>query len=217
MLEDFLSYIVHHLSVNKTDKILLAVSGGIDSMVMLDLFRKCNFHIEVAHIDHSTRNGESSIDALFVSEYCQLHDISCHIKKLDYKILSNGNFQANARKERYSFFEEIMSASNINHLATAHHKDDRLETFIMNLNRKSGLNGLTSLRARNISIIRPLLNINKSDILEYAKKYSIKYREDSSNLEDDYTRNRVRHYITKSILEVFPDFISNSNHSFLQY
>ncbi len=213
MLEDFLSYIVEELSVNKADKLLLAVSGGVDSMVMLDLCHQFGFNIEVAHINHSTRNGQSDKDAAFVLETCRKINIPCHIRVLDYNQLSKGNFQSNARNARYSFFESIMTSQNIDYLATAHHMDDRWETFVMNLNRKSGIAGLTSLKPKVDDIIRPLLAFTKQEIEKYSIDHSISFAEDASNNTDDYTRNKVRHHITKAATDTFPGFVKNVNQS----
>lgn len=213
MVENFLSYIVGELSVEKTNKVLLAVSGGVDSMVMMDLFIKSGYTVEVAHINHSTRNGQSDEDAVFVKNYCIRHKIPFHLKTLDYDMLSVGNFQQNARNHRYAFLHEVMKVSKLDYLATAHHMDDRWETFLMNLNRKSGINGLTSLRPKSRNIIRPLIAFRKVDIEHYADQNGIPFVIDSSNEEDDYTRNSIRHNISPQIEKVFPGFISNANES----
>lgn len=213
MLEDFLSYIVEELTLNKAEKVLLAVSGGIDSMVMVDLFNKSGFNFEVAHINHSTRNGQSDQDAEFVKRICQSLDIPCHIKILDYNSISKGNFQSNARAARYSFFKSIIASRHIDYIATAHHMDDRWETFLMNLNRKSGITGLTSLKSKVGSIIRPLLKFTKNEIQEYGQEHNIAFVEDASNDSDDYTRNKVRHHLTKAANDIFPSFVKNVNHS----
>lgn len=213
MLEDFLSYILEELSVNRADKLLLAVSGGVDSMVMLDLFHKSGFDIQVAHINHSTRNGQSDLDEKFVIEVCNRLEVPYSTKVLDYSELAKGNFQANARKARYKFFDAIMSNNNRDYLATAHHMDDRWETFMMNLNRKSGITGLTSLKPRVGSIIRPLLCFAKQEIEKYALNNNIEFAEDASNNTDDYTRNKVRHHLTEAAIDIFPNFIKNVNQS----
>jgi len=215
MLEDFLSYIVGELSVNKADKLLLAVSGGVDSMVMLDLFHRSGFNVEVAHVNHSTRNGQSDKDAEFVIKACKKLGISFHIKVLDYNELSKANFQSNARNARYSFFKSIRTTQNIKYLATAHHMDDRWETFVMNLNRKSGIVGLTSLKPKSGNIIRPLMGFTKSEIGSYSIAHNIAFVEDASNNTDDYTRNKIRHHLTEEATNIFPDFVKNVNQSII--
>jgi tRNA(Ile)-lysidine synthase len=213
MLEDFLSYIVEELSINKADKLLLAVSGGVDSMVMVDLFHKSEFNFEVAHVNHSTRNGQSDKDAKFVKDACEKLEVPCYIQVLDYDLLSKGNFQSNAREARYSFFEAIILEKQLDYLATAHHMDDRWETFIMNLNRKSGIAGLTSLKPIVGNVIRPLLGFTKQEVQEYALKNNIAFVEDASNDTDDYTRNKVRHHLTEAARDIFPEFVKNVNQS----
>ncbi len=213
MLEDFLSYILEDLSINKADKLLLAISGGVDSMVMLDLFFRSDFDIEVAHINHSTRNGKSDQDEIFVIETCKELAIPCHTKVLEYEQLAKGNFQANARKARYAYFDSIIDMNHIDYLATAHHMDDRWETFAMNLNRKSGISGLTSLKSKVGKIIRPLLCFTKEEIEKYALDHNVKFAEDATNHTDDYTRNKIRHHMSEAAKEIFPDFIKNVNKS----
>lgn len=213
MLEEFLSYIDVQLSVNRADKLLLAISGGVDSMVMVDLFYRAQWPIEIAHVNHSTRNGASDQDASFVKQYATDRDIPYHEKKLDYRIMSQGNFQENARNARYEFFRMLCGARSLAYIATAHHQDDRWETFMIHLNRKSGLSGLTSLDGRSGDIIRPLLQFTKSQIETYAKDNQLAWREDSSNSESNYLRNKVRNQVTPTIKEIFPNIIENANAS----
>ncbi len=213
MLEDFLSYIESNLSVIREDKILLAISGGIDSMVMLHLFRQLGFDIVVAHINHSTRNGQSDDDLAFVEAHCKEISVPFYSKTLDYQSLQKGNFQENARKARFSFLTEVQENQNCKWIATAHHKDDRWETFLMHLNRKSGIKGLTSLRAKNQQVIHPLLIFNKNQIVQYGNDHSVKFVHDASNDKDDYQRNAIRHRVTPEIIKLFPDFIENVNQS----
>ncbi len=213
MLGDFLSYIKQDLSIDKTQKLLLAISGGIDSMVMLHLFRVSGYDIYVAHVNHSTRNGDSDKDMKFVKEYCKKHKIGYYDITLDYDKMSSGNFQQNARKERYSFFNKLIKEHKIDFLATAHHMEDRWETFVMHLNRKSGIKGLTSLAPKTENIIRPLMLFNKLQITQYAAIEGILYVEDSSNAQDDYKRNEIRHHVTPALVEIFPDYVSQVNSS----
>jgi tRNA(Ile)-lysidine synthase len=213
MLEDFLSYIETNLSINHEDKILLSISGGIDSMVMLHLFKELGCNIAVAHINHSTRNGASDRDMSFVKSICDQNNIPFYGKTLNYDALNQGNFQENARNQRYTFLAFIQEKINANWIATAHHKNDRWETFLMHLNRKSGIQGLTSLRIRNNHIIHPLLMFTKEDIKTYAAEHKIEYVHDISNDLNDYLRNSVRNLISPAITEVFPDFILNANES----
>ncbi|MEE9439022.1 MAG: tRNA lysidine(34) synthetase TilS [Saprospiraceae bacterium] len=211
MLDKFLSYIEEVLSVSKSDKFLLAVSGGIDSMVMADLFRRSGFDFGIAHINHSTRNGSSDKDMVFVAQYCSKHLITLHSKTLDYTKLSKGNFQKNARDARYKFFNSVLETNNYSLICTAHHKEDRWETFLMNINRKSGIKGLISLKAKEKNILRPLLCFEKAQIVAYASTNDVKYVHDISNDEDEYLRNFIRHNITPTIASRMDGFINNSS------
>jgi tRNA(Ile)-lysidine synthase len=213
MLEDFLSYIEANLSVFREDKILLAVSGGIDSMVMLHLFSQLGYNIEVAHINHSTRKGRSDEDMAFVNAHCRALSIPFHAITLNYSELKRGNFQENARNERFKFLYKIKEQQHCTWIATAHHKNDRWETFLMHLNRKSGIRGLTSLRGKEHQIIHPLLTFTKSQINKYAYEHNIEFVHDASNDTSDYLRNAIRHKITPEVETLFPDFILNVNRS----
>lgn len=213
MLEDFLSYIESNLSVIRDDKILLSISGGVDSMVMLHLFRELDYNISVAHINHSTRKGASDRDMTFVESICDQYSVPFYSKTLSYVELNQGNFQDNARKERYTFLSHIYNKIGSKWIATAHHKDDRWETFLMHLNRKSGIQGLTSLRSQQDKIIHPLLFFTKEEITKYADKNEIKFVHDVSNDSNDYLRNSIRNEISPAIAKIFPDFIVNVNQS----
>jgi len=182
-------------------------------MVMLHLFRQLDYKIEVAHINHSTRNGASDSDMAFVNAYCRQNSIPFHSKTLNYEELNKGNFQENARKERFDFLLELKEMQHCKWIATAHHKDDRWETFLMHLNRKSGIQGLTSLRAKENMVIHPLLIFTKKQIIEYADQNEIKYVYDKSNDALTYDRNAIRHKVTPEIVNLFPDFIENVNQS----
>jgi len=183
----------------------------LDSMVMLDLFEQAGATISVAHVNHSTRAGASDQDAQFIRTYCQSKGIPYHELVLDYDELSKGNFQQNARQARYRFFKQLCHDHGYTKVATAHHLDDRWETFLMNLNRKSGLKGLASISAMDGRLIRPMLMYSRKQIEEYAVKHKISYREDASNASDDYLRNRVRHQITPKVIDIFPQMIEHAN------
>ncbi|MBK9734136.1 MAG: tRNA lysidine(34) synthetase TilS [Saprospiraceae bacterium] len=195
MLDRFLSYIKEQNLFNNEDKILLAVSGGMDSMVLLHLFQKMSCQFMVAHVNHNLRGLESQDDQSFVEKYCFDHQIKCYVNKIDPIVFESGNLQDTARKIRYDWFGKIMEENQLTYMATAHHADDVLETFLINLMRGSGLDGLSSIQAKNSNIIRPLLFANKVDIQNYITKYNVPYREDSSNSTQKYLRNKVRHTI----------------------
>lgn len=204
MLDKFLSYINHEKLFLPTDKILLAVSGGMDSMAMVHLFRTANFQIGIAHINHNLRGDESQQDELFIKAYCETHHLPFFSTSIDPKSFEKQNMHEKARKLRYDFFEKVLLQYDFQYVATAHHQDDVIETFLMNLSRGSGLNGLSSISAKRQHIIRPLLFATREDISTYVTYQNILYREDSSNASDKYLRNSLRHHILPALYDLDP-------------
>lgn len=170
---------------------VLAVSGGIDSMVLLDLFRKQpGLQIVVAHFDHGIRE-DSEVDRLLVQSVARKHGLPF---VYDMGNLGPGVSEAAARKARYDFLRSVRQATGAKAIVTAHHQDDVLETAIMNLMRGTGRKGLASLKSTDL-ILRPLLHIPKSDIKKYAKEHKLKWREDVTNQDTKYLRNYIRHKV----------------------
>lgn len=202
MLDKFLSYINEQKLLSMSDKTLLAVSGGVDSMVMVDLFRRANLPFAIAHINHQLRGSESEGDQVFLEEYCKQHSISLHVYKIPPSLLSTGNMHAKTRAIRYQFFEETLQKMGYTHVATAHHKDDATETFLINMMRGAGMDGLSGIAVKNGNIIRPLLFATRAMIEEYVATNIISYREDNSNASDKYLRNKVRHHLIPLIHEI---------------
>ena len=204
------------LKLDKNKKYLLAVSGGIDSMVMCHIFLKNNFVFAVAHCNFMLRETDSDLDELLVRNWCEKNNISCFVKKIDTKKYIEENklsIQVGARKIRYDFFEDIILTEKIHHIVSAHHADDNIETMLFHLSRGSGINGLRGIPSANKHIIRPLLAMSKKEIIEYAKGNEIQFREDSSNAKTDYTRNKIRHEMIPQMEEIFPDLRKNILHS----
>lgn len=195
---------------------LLAVSGGIDSMVLCDLFLKSNLNFTVAHCNFQLRANESELDEEFVKNYCIQNQIEFHSKKFnvkEYKASGNFSTQMAARDMRYAWFRKLMLENEFDFLATAHHLNDSLETFLINISRGTGINGLTGIQFQQNEIIRPLFNISKESILGYAEINQIQWREDASNATTDYVRNKIRHQITPILNEIHPDFLNNFSKS----
>lgn len=195
---------------------LLAVSGGIDSMVLCDLFLKSNLNFSVAHCNFQLRENDSDLDEEFVRNYCIQNQIEFHSKKFnvkEYKASGNFSTQMAARDLRYAWFQKLMQENQFDFLVTAHHLNDSLETFLINLSRGTGINGLSGIQFQQSEIIRPLFNISKESILEYAELNQIQWREDSSNATNDYVRNKIRHQITPILNEIHPDFLNNFSKS----
>ncbi|MEK4626734.1 MAG: tRNA lysidine(34) synthetase TilS [Solibacillus sp.] len=201
-----LAYIKQQQLISKGDRLLVACSGGVDSMALLSFLVKFQqyFEIEVAvaHVDHMLRGDVSDGDRRFVEEMGEQWGVavfSCAIPIASYQQQEGGNSQAICRRERYRFFDEVMLKEGFTKLVTAHHADDQLESMLMALTKASSLNGLKGIlpvRAfQKHFVIRPFLTVTKRDIGEYLHNEGVSYREDASNEKDTYTRNRFRHHI----------------------
>jgi tRNA(Ile)-lysidine synthase len=206
----------NHLSKNfpflKEKKLLLATSGGIDSMIMLDLFQKLNYNIAIAHCNFQLRGLESFGDQQFVQDYASNHNIEVFVTLFDTENFAKDyklSTQIAARELRYNWFYELLETENFDFILTAHRADDNLETFIINLTRGTGLDGLTGIPEQNEQIIRPLLPFSRSEIEEYAKVNNLKWREDSSNASDKYLRNKIRHDLVPILKELNPNFLDS--------
>jgi tRNA(Ile)-lysidine synthase len=193
--EFFLQYIKNQHLLTEGEKTLLAVSGGVDSMVLADLFKKSGLDFAIVHIDHQLRGEESVMDVMFVKNYCADNSITFFGEKIEKGLLSGSGLQDKARQLRYAIFNKIADEHQFHKIATAHHKDDELETFLINTMRGTGLSGLTGISKQKDKVIRPLLFAARLDILEYAEANNILFREDSSNLKSMYTRNFIRNRI----------------------
>ena len=191
---------------------LLAISGGVDSMVLLDLFRQTSANFQVAHCNFQLRGEDSNGDEEFVRNYCGLHNIPFHSVRFDveaYQKTGNYSVEMACRNLRYDWFAEIQQINHLEDLVTAHHSDDNIETFLINLSRGTGLKGLVGMQIDNGKIFRPLLNFTKNDLLEYAKNNTLAWREDYTNATDDYIRNKNRHHILPVLKEVHTQFDEN--------
>ena len=205
----------------KNDFLLLAVSGGIDSMVMLhclsDLRAEYNLKIAVATFDHQKRK-ESFLDCRLVEETCEKLSIKCYTGLLDAN--SNENFHDFARTKRYEFFVEIANLIGANKIVLAHNANDNAETILMRLTRGSSFEGyrgiLAKSRYQGAEIIRPLLDVSRKEIEAYQKKNNIQYNEDISNQEDHYTRNRFRHHVMPLLEQENPQYL-NKYKQFSEY
>lgn len=202
--------------ITKENRILIALSGGIDSMILCDLFLKSSLDFSIAHCNFQLRGEESDEDEKFIRNYCIKNQIEFFSKKFnvkEYKQSGNYSTQMAARDLRYVWFRLLMKENNFDYLATAHHLNDSLETFLINLSRGTGINGLTGIQSQQNEIIRPLYNVSKNSILEYAEKNKINWREDASNATNDYVRNKIRHQIVPVLNEIHPEFIKNFHHT----
>lgn len=214
-----LAYIKQHQLITVGDRLLVACSGGVDSMALLSFLVKFQSYFQaklaVVHVDHMLRGENSDGDRKFVEEMCEKWGIpvfSCAIPIASYQEKEGGNSQAICRRERYRFFEQVMTEGQFTKLVTAHHADDQLESMLMAMTKANSLNGLRGIlpsRAfENYLVIRPFLMVTKNEIGEYLHNEGVAFREDASNAKDVYTRNRFRHHIVPRLKE------ENSNVSY---
>ena len=212
MLQKFQSHIFQNFPFLSGKKLLLATSGGLDSMVMVDLFRKLSFEIAIAHCNFQLRGVESFEDQNFVQHYAEANEIKLFVTQFDTEAFAKDyklSTQVAARELRYNWFHELLETENFDYVLTAHHADDNLETFLINLVRGTGLDGLTGIPAQNENVIRPLLLFSRQEIEQYAKENNIDWREDSSNASDKYLRNKIRHNLVPILKELNTDFLSS--------
>ncbi len=203
-----------HIDLNfpflKDEKLLLTVSGGIDSVILTHLLHQKNYDISIAHCNFNLRGKESDLDETFVKQLANKLTIPFYTISFKTKTYAKNNklsTQMAARKLRYAWFEEIRSENNLDTILTAHHADDVLETFLINLTRGTGLEGLTGIPAINGNIIRPFLNISREEIETYAQENNIKWSEDLSNASTKYFRNKIRHQVVPILKELNPNLL----------
>ena len=209
VVEQLLNHINRHTLCKTTDKILLAVSGGLDSMVMLHLFVEAGYRIAVAHCNFQLRGKQSEDDETFVADTCRQLKVRCFARRFntDQHASARGiSIQMAARELRYAYFEELVKDHAFGHVATAHHFSDTIESVFLNLIRGTGLDGLRGIAVKKEKIIRPMLFASRQMIHDYAAKENIEWREDASNASDDYQRNFLRHQVIPKLKEMNPAF-----------
>ena len=180
----------------KSERIILALSGGIDSMVLADMLLKAKADFVIAHCNFHLRGEESDGDEQFVREYAEKNGLTCYVKQFDtlrYAEDHKLSIEMAARELRYAWFEELRQQLNYDYIAVAHHADDQLETFFINLLRGAGIRGLKGMQKVNGHVIRPLLDSSREDIRQYAVEHDLKWREDHTNAETQFLRNKIRH------------------------
>ncbi|MFD2890477.1 tRNA lysidine(34) synthetase TilS [Flavobacterium chuncheonense] len=212
MLQKFKDHIVTNFPFLAKEKLLLAVSGGIDSVVLVHLCKAMGLNIGIAHCNFQLRGTESDADADFVkqlAEELKIPFFAIAFQTAEYAQQNKLSIQLAARKLRYDWFNEVLKSEGFDYIATAHHLDDQVETFIINFTRGTGLEGLTGIPMLNGNIIRPLLHFSRSEIQEYAQQMSIQWREDSSNSSDKYYRNKIRHHVVPILKELNSNFLSS--------
>ncbi|HYG18157.1 MAG TPA: tRNA lysidine(34) synthetase TilS [Ohtaekwangia sp.] len=207
MLKQFLNHIDQHKLFHPADRVLLAISGGVDSMVMLGLFKEAGFQVGVAHCNFQLRGADAAGDEDFIKTACAALGVPFFVTRFDTQAYASQNhlsIQMAARELRYTWFTTLMNDHAYQYLATAHHLNDAIETTVLNLVHGSGVEGLSGIPVRNNKTIRPLLFASRVEIERYAKENKIDWREDRSNATDDYQRNFIRHHIVPKLKEINP-------------
>ena len=209
LLEKFQDYVARHELFTRQDKVLLTVSGGVDSMVLMSLCVNSGYNVGVAHCNFSLRGAESDEDEILVQETARRYGIECYNKRFDTisEMERTGeSMEMAARRLRYEWFAELCKEHGYTVIAVAHHIDDSIETFFINLLRGTGLRGLTGIHKQVGQIVRPLMFATRKQILDYAQRKHIPYRDDSSNKSTKYLRNKIRLGLIPRIREISPRF-----------
>jgi tRNA(Ile)-lysidine synthase len=211
LLQKFTEFIKKENLFQSKDKLLLAVSGGVDSVVMCELCKQAGFDFVIAHCNFQLRGEESERDEQFVTDISKKYDVEIFVKKFDTEKYAEDkklSIQVAARELRYEWFHHLIG-DKIRHVLTAHHANDNIETLLMNFFKGTGINGLQGIMKKQKHIVRPLLFATKEELLEFAKENELKYVEDSSNASDKYTRNYFRNQLIPSIQKIFPQVEEN--------
>ena len=214
MYERFINHNNENNIFKQSDRILVAVSGGIDSMVMAELFMRAGINIGIAHCNFDLRDRESDEDENFVNDFCNRNNIPFFTKKFDtigYSEEKGISIQMAARDLRYEWFEKIRHSESFDFIALGHNSDDNIETFLINLSRGTGLKGLSGINQVKGKVIRPILFAPRDEIASFARENSISYREDSSNQKVKYVRNKIRQTIIPVLKEINPSLNDSFN------
>lgn len=212
MIDTFKNHIDQNFPFLQGKKLLLAVSGGIDSMALTTIFHSLKYDIAIAHCNFNLRGIESDNDENFVQKKGQelaIKTFCIRFNTKTYALKNKISTQIAARNLRYTWFKELCLSNQFDYVLTAHHLDDNLETFIINLTRGSGLEGFTGIPEINNNIVRPLLKFSREEIDLFAKENQIEWREDLSNASTKYTRNKIRHQIVPILKEINPSILSS--------
>ena len=217
MYERFIEFINQNALLKKGDRVLLAVSGGMDSMAMAELFRQSDFEFAIAHCNFQLRGKDADGDEVFVKSYASDFQLDFFSKKFDtaaYAAQKRISVQMAARELRYAWLEEIRMQNGYQSVATAHHFNDSIETLFINILRGTGLGGLKGIPKKHQCVVRPLLFATREDILAFIQKQKLRFREDTTNLEEKYLRNKVRHRLMPLLQDINPSLTESLRHFF---
>ena len=210
MLEQVRKYIKQHEMLSDGSRVLVALSGGADSVVLLDMLTRLGYGTVAAHCNFHLRGEEADHDMRFVQEHCRTHNVPLLIKHFntasyaaEYKV----SVEVAAREQRYAWFAEMSAQEHCGAIAVAHHKNDQAETVLHNIIRGAGLKGMRGMMPKNGMVIRPLMCLTRGQIEQYADEHGLKFVTDSTNNEDNYQRNRIRHRLLPELEKLNPDIV----------
>lgn len=209
MLRQFRGFIEERKLFGTSDSILLAVSGGRDSVVMADLFHRAGYEFAIAHCNFNLRGAESDLDEHFSRDLARQYLVPFHSQSfstIEFSRAEGISVQMAARDLRYRWFEELRRDKGFDWIATAHHRDDEVETFLINILRGTGIRGLSGIPVKRGNVVRPLLFATRKEIDTYIAAQGLKFREDSSNIDEKYLRNSIRHRVIPLLETLNPDF-----------
>ena len=213
LTEDFLGFINAKCLFDSTDQILLAVSGGLDSVVMADLFQRTGQRFAIAHVNFGLRGDESDGDADFAQVLASRYGVPVHLTRFDTAAVATRrgiSIQMAARDLRYDWFAQLIREHHYAAVATAHHQNDVLETLLLNLTRGTGLSGLHGIAVRQGEVIRPVLFATRDELAAHAETHGLTWREDRSNADDAYARNRIRHHVVPVLTDLNPGLLRDT-------
>ena len=216
MLKAFKSYIHSSGLFSQSDRILLAVSGGVDSIVMVQLFKDAGFNFGIAHVNFELRGDECDGDETFVKNLAEQFAVTIYMKHFDTKQYAADrkiSVQMAARDLRYAWFDEIVTDNDYNFIATAHHLDDQAETFFINLLRGTGISGMHGILPKQGKVIRPMMFTTREKIMAFALDLNLAWREDRSNKSRKYLRNKLRLDVLSELYKINPLFSYKLNES----
>lgn len=216
MFLPFQNLINSTLNFLKDSRVLIAISGGVDSVVLAWLYHQSDLNFALAHCNFNLRGAESEEDEQFILDFSEALGAEVFIQNFDtqsYATTHKTSIQMAARELRYYWLKDLASQLGYDYILTGHHADDNLETFLINFTRGTGLNGLTGIPLINENVVRPLLTFSRHQIIEYAQKEELKWREDSSNSERKYLRNKLRHEVIPVLKSINPQLLESFQHT----
>lgn len=220
LLNQFILFVSKENLFSPKDKLLLAVSGGVDSVVLCELCKQVGYDFVIAHCNFRLRGAESERDREFVQQLATKYNVPFHLNEFDttsYSANRKISIQEAARELRYEWFTELLEKGQAKYIVTAHHLDDNIETMVMHFFRGTGINGLRGMLPKQQNIVRPLLFAKKDALKEFAATQQLPFVEDSSNAEDKYTRNFFRNQLLPMVQEVFPRAEQNLAHNLQRF